>query len=105
MCLLPVVDGQLGVSSGVAGAGDAVVGAGLFVLSADLARQRERCVMLGAGLPGLPGGQGYLPQAIERVGFTGFVTDFPVYGHGLLQVAGCLIAAVRACRYWLRAGW
>jgi hypothetical protein len=54
--LLPVIVSPAGLAQGVMRPGETVVRAGLLVLVTDLAGQRERGGILGAGLAGLAGG-------------------------------------------------
>jgi hypothetical protein len=83
-----VTAGLAEVAGGVAGVAEAVVGAGLLVLVADVASQAERGGVLRAGVTGLAGGEQDLTEAVERLGFTGSVTRFPVQGEGRLKMAG-----------------
>jgi hypothetical protein len=91
--LLPVVPGKLGVTGALAGMGETMMGAGLLALVTDLVSQAERGDVPGSGVTGLAGGKERLTETVERVGFTGSLTDLTVQGQGLLEVIGGFMGA------------
>jgi hypothetical protein len=75
--LLPVPARLVTFTGRMASVAETIARAGLLVFVADRIGQIECCRVLGVSIIGLTGSDEGLTEAVQRVGFTGLVTDLP----------------------------